>query len=140
LSIIDFRQHSGKKRFYVINLVSGSVEVLHTAHGSGSDSNSDGYATSFSNTPNSHKSSIGFALTAETYQGKNGYSLRLDGLQDSNSKMRERAIVIHKADYVSPSRSKMGMSWGCPALSNSANERTVNQIKNGSLIYLYAGQ
>ena len=70
----------------------------------------------------SKMTSLGTYVTAETYYGKHGLSLRLDGLDKENSRARERAIVIHGADYVTPDRTKMGRSWGCPALERKVAE------------------
>jgi len=138
LTVIDFSQYSGKKRFYLIDMRSGSVEAYKTAHGSGSDSNHDGYAEKFSNTSGSNASSLGLYRTAETYNGKHGYSLRLDGLSSTNSNARSRAIVVHAADYVNDdTSSKSGRSWGCPALDPSASRRVINFIAGGSLIYAW---
>lgn len=137
MAIIDFTQHSGQKRLYIIDLVDGSVEQLHVSHGSGSDKNHDGYADSFSNVSGSHQSSLGFVKTAETYYGKHGYSLRLDGLESRNSRVRSRAIVIHGASYVAPTLSKMGRSQGCPAVTMSRKDSVINRLKNGALIYMY---
>lgn len=138
LTVIDFSQYSGKKRFYLIDMRTGEVETYKTSHGSGSDSNHDGYAETFSNTSGSNASSLGLYRTAETYSGKHGYSLRLDGLSSTNSNARNRAIVIHPADYVDDSTSaKSGRSWGCPALDPSASSRVINLIAGGSLIYAW---
>lgn len=132
--VIDFKQHNSKERFYVIDMQSGHVESYLTAHGKNSDPEYDGYATAFSNTPGSQMSSVGFYLTAETYQGGHGLSLALDGLSSTNSNARSRAIVIHGADYVTPG-SKIGRSWGCPALDMRYYVEVINQIKGGVLIY-----
>lgn len=137
ITIFDITKHSGLARLYVIDTNTGSVSLIHVAHGKNSDKNSDGIATEFSNTSNSLQSSLGFMLTAETYFGKNGYSLRLDGLESRNSKVRQRAVVVHGANYVSSSLSKMGMSYGCPAVSHSHRDWLINKIKNGSLLYIY---
>lgn len=138
LTVIDFSQYSGKKRFYLIDMRSGEVEAYKTAHGSGSDSNHDGYAEKFSNVSGSNASSLGLYRTAETYYGKHGYSLRLDGLSSTNSNARSRAIVIHAADYVNDdTSSKSGRSWGCPALDPSVSKRVINYIAGGSLIYAW---
>jgi hypothetical protein len=137
ITVIDFSVHSGQRRFFVIDMRDGSVEALHTSHGKGSDTNNDGVAERFSNVPESHTSSLGFYRTAETYEGSNGYSLKLDGLSETNSNARRRAIVVHGASYVSPSRSQMGRSLGCPALSTSNNRRIINKIKGGSLMYAW---
>lgn len=132
--VIDFKQHNSKKRFYLINMQSGDVERYLTAHGKNSDPDYDGYATKFSNTSGSNMSSVGFYLTAETYNGDNGYSLRLDGLSTTNSKARARAIVIHGASYVREA-SLIGRSYGCPALEVRYAADVINTIKGGSLIY-----
>lgn len=139
LSVIDFNQSSTQKRFYVIDLKTGAVWNLHVSHGKGSDSNHDGFAEKFSNVPNSNATSLGFYKTAETYQGKHGYSLRLDGLSTTNSKARARAIVIHGATYVQDKAVIQGRSWGCPAISMANHKTLINRVKGGSLIYAVGG-
>jgi hypothetical protein len=134
LGVIDYKQHNSKERFYIIDMESGRVESYLTAHGKNSDPDFDGYATNFSNVPDSNTTSLGFFLTAETYYGKNGYSLRLDGLSRTNSNARERAIVIHGADYVSPGP-KIGRSYGCPAVEMRYHKDLIDQIKGGALLY-----
>ncbi len=138
ISIFDISKHSGKRRLYVIDTTDGNVTAIHVAHGKNSDTNNDGRATSFSNKNGSLQSSLGFMLTDNTYQsGKNGLSLRLDGLESRNSKVRPRYVVIHGASYVSPGRSKMGRSYGCPAVSKANTNWYINKVKNGSLLYIY---
>lgn len=132
--IIDFSKHNSKKRFYLIDMSSGDVVGYLTAHGKNSDPDFDGYATTFSNTPNSLMSSVGFYLTAETYYGEHGYSLRLDGLSSTNSNARARAIVIHGADYVTDAP-LIGRSYGCPALDMDYYQEVISMIKGGALIY-----
>lgn len=134
MGIIDFKQHNSKERFYIIDMESGRVETYLTAHGKNSDTDFDGYATKFSNIPDSLMSSLGFFLTAETYYGSNGYSLRLDGLSSTNSNARSRAIVIHGADYVKPG-SIIGRSFGCPALEMRFHADLINRLKGGALLY-----
>lgn len=138
IGIIDFKQHNSKERFYIIDMESGRVEKYLTAHGKNSDPDYDGYATKFSNTPDSLMSSLGFYMTAETYYGQNGYSLRLDGLSSTNSNARARAIVIHGADYVRPGN-KIGRSYGCPALEMRYHQELIDQLKGGSLLYAGLG-
>jgi hypothetical protein len=133
IGIIDFRPHSSKERFFVIDLESGKIEKYLVAHGKNSDPNFDGLATKFSNVIDSKMSSLGFYLSAETYEGEHGYSLRLDGLSDSNSNARERAIVIHSADYVYPGE-KIGRSYGCPAVEPRYHRQIINKLKEGALI------
>ena len=132
--IIDYKQHNSKKRFYLINMQSGDVERYLTAHGRNSDVDFDGYATEFSNISGSKMTSLGFFLTAETYYGENGYSLRLDGLSTTNSLARSRAIVIHGASYVRQAP-LIGRSHGCPALEERYAVDLIDTIKGGALIY-----
>ena len=134
LVVIDYKQHNSKERFFVIDMISGHTEKYLTAHGKNSDPDYDGFATKFSNEPNSLMTSLGVYLTAETYIGSHGLSLSLDGLSSSNSNARARAIVIHGASYVAPGE-KIGRSWGCPALELRFTEEVINKIKGGALIF-----
>jgi hypothetical protein len=134
--VVDFSQHSSKKRFYLFDLSSGAVSRYHTAHGSNSDPDNDGYATLFSNVPDSRKSSLGAYLTLATYSGAHGYSLRLKGLESTNSNAEARAIVVHPADYVSEADDHAGRSWGCPALDPSVSKSIIDKIKGGALLYI----
>ncbi len=133
ISIIDFSQHNSKERLYIIDMNSGLVEKYLVAHGKNSDPFFTGFATQFSNTIDSKMSSLGFYLSAESYDGARGFSLRLDGLSKTNSNARERGIVMHSADYVTPGE-KIGRSFGCPALENRYHQQIINQIKEGTLI------
>lgn len=135
IAMIDFRQHSGRKRLYVMNLSSGEVVPYMVAHGKNSDSNNDGLATQFSNSAGSLMSSLGAYMTAETYSGNHGLSLRLDGLQSTNSNARSRAVVIHPADYVSSGQEKQGRSFGCPALEPRYSRDLIQKLKEGALVY-----
>lgn len=139
LTLIDFTKPSTEERLYVIDV--GNRKLLyatHVAHGRNSGEN---YATSFSNRPGSHQSSLGFYLTDDTYIGGNGYSLRLDGLEKGiNDKARERAVVIHGATYAnhSPGMARLGRSLGCPALPTALNREVIDVIKEGSVLFIYA--
>lgn len=135
LSIVDFSAHSSKSRYYLVDMTTGKVTALHTSHGKGSDTNNDGYAERFSNTSGSEMSSLGFFRVAETYSGKHGLSIRLDGLSATNSRARARAVVIHSASYVSESSKKAGRSWGCFVLDPKYLSGVVSKIKSGSLLY-----
>jgi hypothetical protein len=135
LTVVDFSAHSSHARFFVIDMGTGAVTALHVAHGKGSDPSNSGYATKFSNTPNSEESSLGLYMTAETYDGDHGYSLRLDGLSKTNSNVRDRDIVIHGASYVYDSNVQAGRSLGCLALPMDDRDQFVDLLKGGSLIY-----
>ena len=134
IGVIDFKQHNSKERFYIIDMETGNVEKYLVAHGKNSDPDYDGFATIFSNDPGSEMSSVGIYMTAETYDGSHGYSLRLDGLSITNSNARLREIVIHPADYVAPG-GKIGRSWGCLAVEPRYSVQIIDQIKDGAVIY-----
>ncbi len=134
--IIDFRQHSSKRRFYLFDLETQRVDRYLTSHGLNSDQNNDGYADSFSNVEGSKQSSLGFYRTLGTYIGKHGYSMRLEGLSNTNSNAYERAIVVHPADYVSEETPRSGRSWGCPALDPDVSKEIIDKIKNGSVMLI----
>lgn len=140
LVLVDFTKPSTQKRFYVIDLKAKALlyECL-VAHGRKSGGN---MATKFSNIPESKQSSLGFFLTAETYQGKHGRSLRLDGIEKGiNDQARGRSIVIHGASYVSQDfikkHGRLGRSWGCPALPMELSEGIIQTIANGSCLFIY---
>jgi hypothetical protein len=135
LTLVNFTKHSRIQRLFLINLATRSYSQMHVSHGKGSDTDNDGYAEIFSNTPNSYMSSLGFALTAETYYGVRGYSLRIDGLSSTNSKVRERAVVVHGSDYVVDENRKQGRSLGCFVISWSNRTYLIDKIREGSLIY-----
>ncbi|WP_347359532.1 murein L,D-transpeptidase catalytic domain family protein [Bdellovibrio sp.] len=137
ISVLDFSQKSSQKRWYFIDMKTGAVWNVHVSHGKGSDSDHDGFAEKFSNVSGSNASSLGAYKTAETYQGSNGYSLRLDGLSSTNSNARSRAIVVHGASYVQDSTVIQGRSWGCPAVSQANRDKVINLIKGGSLLYAF---
>ena len=142
LTIIDYSKPSDRKRFFVLDLKNKQlVYTSYVAHGRNSGNK---YATSFSNANGSYKSSLGFYKTENTYQGKNGYSLVLEGLEKGiNDKARERSIVIHGADYAHPSvirnTGRLGRSLGCPALPREVAPEIIDYIKGGSLLFIYAG-
>jgi hypothetical protein len=136
MAVLEFSKHSSKSRFYIINLSSGKVvAAYHVSHGSGSDTNNDGYATYFSNVPNSRTSSIGIYRTGGIYNGKYGKSLKLYGLSSTNSNVYSRAIVMHPSPYVREANVKEGRSWGCMAFDYRVSGDVINMLRGGSMIY-----
>lgn len=140
LTIVDFSQSSNSKRLYIIDL-DKIIVVLNTyvAHGRNSG---DEYAIAFANKLNSYKSSLGFYLSEQTYNGAHGLSMRLKGLEKGiNDDAENRGIVMHGATYVSESFIKncgrLGRSQGCPAVPQELCQPIINYIKNGSCIYMY---
>ena len=137
LVIVDYSQHSLNKRLFLLDFENESVEALLTTHGAGSDPDHDGIATEFSNEIGSHKTSLGFYLAQERYFGKYGLSLRLDGLQNTNSTARDRAVVLHSNDYVDERLPYIGRSWGCFVVSPGVIEKVVERMEGGSLLYAH---
>ncbi len=141
LAIVDFSKPSSAKRLFVIDMDRQKILFeTFVAHGQGSGNLN---ATKFSNTTDSHQSSLGFYLTTNTYQGKHGYSLRLRGMEKSiNDNAENRAIVMHGADYVSEAvirnTGRLGRSWGCPAVAPALNKPIIDAIKGGSVLYIHA--
>jgi hypothetical protein len=140
ITIIDFTQPSNQKRLYVVDLANRKI-LFNTlvAHGRNSGTL---YAKSFSNDASSLKSSPGFYTTAETYIGEHGFSLRLDGREKNiNDNARNRAVVMHAANYVDQSAVNslgfLGRSWGCPALPPSQYKAIINEIKGGTCLFIY---
>ena len=140
LTLIDFSLSSNMKRLWVIDLSTNTILFQSlVAHGRNTG---DEFASDFSNTNSSFKSSLGFYATAEVYKGKHGISLRLDGLERGiNDNARERAVVIHGADYVSESfirgNKRLGRSLGCPAIPVELTNAIIETIKDKSCLYIY---
>lgn len=141
LAIIDFSKSSNEKRLWVIDMKNHEV-VYHDLVAHGKNSGNE-FARTFSNTPNSNMSSLGFYLTAENYYGKHGLSLRLDGLEKGfNDNARKRAIVMHGAGYVDASYTRnygrIGRSFGCPAIPLENHEEILTLISEGTCLFIYS--
>ena len=140
ISIVDFTKPSYEKRLFVIDLQRCKILFnTYVANGQGSGKE---FANRFSNIPESFQSSLGFYLTSDTYTGKNGYSMHLNGVEKGiNDRADERAIVMHGAPYVSEtyirSQGYIGRSWGCPAVPEKLNKPIIEKIKNGSCLFIY---
>lgn len=140
ISICNFNLSSTENRLWIIDLAQKKVLFnTYVAHGQGSG---EEFATHFSNKENSHQSSLGFYVTAETYQGEHGTSLRLQGMdQGFNDAALDRGIVVHGAEYVSSkfvnSQDRLGRSWGCPAVPTALSLPIINAIKGGTCLFIY---
>jgi len=140
LTLIDFSQSSNSKRLWIIDLDKDEVLLnTYVAHGRNTG---DEFANEFSNKAESFQSSLGFYATAEIYKGKHGSSLKLDGLQKGlNDNARERAVVMHGADYVSEkfirNNKRLGRSLGCPAVPVELNNKIISLIKDKSCLFIY---
>ena len=142
LTVIDYSLPSTEPRLWVLDLARGKV-LFHelVAHGAGSG---EKFATHFSNVNDSRATSLGLFVTGETYEGGNGYSLKLKGLEEGvNDRAEERHIVMHGAWYVSADHARqygmLGRSWGCPALPQADAKPVIDAIKGGSFVFAYSG-
>ncbi len=140
LAVIDYSLPSTQPRLWVFDLHKGRLLYQElVAHGRNSG---DNYAQRFSNALGSLQSSLGLFRTLDTYNGNNGYSLRMDGLEAGfNDKALERAIVMHGAPYVnaniSSKQGRIGRSWGCPALNAGIARQVIDTLKGGQFIFSY---
>jgi len=141
LAVIDYTRPSTQKRLWIFDLDKGVLlQEEYVAHGRGSGGD---VPTQFSNTDGSYQSSLGLFAGAETYQGENGYSLRLDGLEPGiNDHARARLLVMHGASYVDPvqaqKQGRLGRSWGCPAVRPAVAHEVIDSLKQGQLVFAYA--
>lgn len=139
LTIIDYSMPETQKRMWVIDLSSGKIVFNNlVAHGQGSGGVTPSH---FSNTPETHESSLGLFMTGDTYFGQDGYSLHLHGLEKGfNDHAYSRSVVMHGAWYVNEEAAHegyIGRSWGCPAVPERLAQPIVDTIKNGSLVFAY---
>jgi hypothetical protein len=134
-AIVDFSQPSTSKRLYVFDTVEKKVESYYVAHGRGSGEN---IAERFSNMSGSNSSSLGIYKTLDEYDGHHGRSLRLEGLEPTNSNAFSRAVVMHTADYVSDAfirqTGRLGRSEGCFAVEKAVGDTLIDELKDGAYI------
>ena len=139
IGVVDFSMDSGHPRFHVVDLRNGQVESHAVAHGRGSDPDHSGFVEMFSNQFGSYASSNGTYITGDTYQGKYGTSMKVQGLDWTNNNAESRAIVIHNAWYAEPEmiaqHGKLGRSEGCFAFSRASQWQVMNRLADGRMIY-----
>ena len=138
--IVDFQAHSSAPRLFRLDLITGKATAFRTAHGKGSDPAHTGFAERFSNEPESNASSVGAYLTAgQAWGSKHGPNVLLDGLDPTNSEVRDRAIIVHGADYCEPAylaaNGKLGRSFGCFAVSQADLNALRPDMDAGRLLF-----
>ena len=139
-TIIDYSLGSDKKRMWIIDMHTG--ELLYHQHVTHGKNSGQKHVKAMSNVDNSKTSNIGLLKTGETYYGKHGLSLKLDGLEKGfNDNARSRYIVMHGASYVTEAyiraRGQAGRSWGCPAIDPAMTKEIIHKLKGGSLLFGY---
>jgi len=141
--LVDFQKFSGDERLYEVDLEGGGVTLMRTCHGRGSDPDHSGFARTFANTPDSYKSSVGaYATAGAGYGASAGPNVLLDGLEYTNDRARERAIIVHGADYADPDylarEGKLGRSYGCFSVSHTDLPRLRERMGEGRLLFAWA--
>lgn len=141
--LVDFKRYSGEERFYEVDLVAGHVTAYRTCHGRGSDPTHTGYAQNFSNTPESYMSSVGsFSTAGAGWGSQQGPNVLLDGLEYSNDRARDRAIIVHGADYADPAflerEGKLGRSYGCFSVAHADLPGLRERMGEGRLLFAMA--
>jgi hypothetical protein len=139
MGIVDFSKASSEARFHLVDLMNGTVESHLVAHGRGSDPDHSGFVERFSNAFGSYATSNGAYTTGDYYEGKYGLSMKVQGLDWSNSNAEARAIVIHNAWYAEPGmiaqHGKLGRSEGCFAFSRASQWDVMRRLAGGRMIY-----
>jgi len=138
-AIVDFNQPATSKRLYVFDAVEKKVERYYVAHGRGSEGTAgNNIPALFSNQSGSNSSSLGIYRALDEYNGHHGRSLRLEGLEPTNSNALSRAVVMHTADYVSEAfireTGRIGRSEGCFAVERSVGNTLIDELKDGAYI------
>ncbi len=141
--LVDFQKFSGDARMFEVDLIGGRVTAFRTCHGRGSDPEHSGFARRFSNTPESYMSSVGAYATAGAGWGaQQGPNVLLDGLEYSNNMARDRAIIVHGADYADPEflarEGKLGRSYGCFSTAHTDLPMLRERMGEGRLLFAYA--
>jgi hypothetical protein len=141
--LVDFQKFSGDHRLYEVDLVAGRVTALRTSHGRGSDPGHTGFARTFSNTPESYMSSVGaYATAGASWGSQQGPNVLLDGLEYSNNLARDRAIIVHGADYADPEflarEGRLGRSYGCFSTSHTDLPMLRERMGYGRLLFASA--
>jgi hypothetical protein len=140
LAVIDYSRPSLEPRLWVFDLSGPRLLFAElVAHGQGSG---DNQPTRFSNADGSHAASLGLFVTGDTYLGRNGYSMRMNGLEPGvNDRANERAIVMHGAPYVDAifgeRQGRIGRSWGCPAVREAVARQMIDVLKDGQFLFAY---
>jgi hypothetical protein len=141
--LVDFQKFSGEQRLFEVDLIGGRVTPFRTSHGRGSDPGHSGFARTFSNTPDSYMSSVGAYATAGAGWGpQQGPNVLLDGLEYSNDLARDRAIIVHGADYADPDflarEGKLGRSYGCFSTAHTDLPMLRERMGEGRLLFAWA--
>lgn len=139
VGVLDFGLRSSEPRYHFCNFATGTVDSYRVSHGTGSDPEHDGWLNWFSNVPESLCTSKGAYMTFGWYTGRYGTSIRLEGLDSTNSRALDRAIVMHRADYAEPRHlerwGRLGRSNGCFAMSDADFKIALLRMAGGRLLY-----
>ncbi len=141
ITIIDFTKSSNEKRLWVVDVE--KKEILFNTYVSHGRNSGNEFAEHFSNDNESYMSSIGFYVTDNTYFGKHGLSLKLEGLDEGfNTNAKDRCIVMHGAEYATEDfikqAGRLGRSLGCPAVPMEQHDEIIKAVMGGTALYAHA--
>ena len=138
VGIADFGLHSANERLHFVDLANERVHSYLCSHGTGSDPQHDGWLKRFSNVEGSNATSRGAYFTRGWYTGRYGVSIRLDGLDSTNSNALDRAIVMHQATYARAEHverwGRLGRSNGCFAMDPKDFNEAKLHLAGGKLL------
>lgn len=144
--LVDMSIPSGKKRFFVYNLKTDTMECCSlVSHGFGSTvkESMNQEELVFSNNNYSFKTSLGRYKIGTSYNGTYGKAYKLYGLDSTNSRAYERAIVLHSDQHI-PSfetyPAKIFQSAGCPAVTPTflpVLDKYIKGSKKPILMWIY---
>jgi hypothetical protein len=141
-AVVDFNRPSTEKRLFLFDTQANKFTTYYVAHGKGSEGEiDDGMADTFSNEHGSNSSSLGIYRALDEYTGSHGRSMRLQGLEPTNSNAFDRAVVFHRADYVSEDfirqTGRLGRSDGCLAVESAVADELIDKLENGGYIIVW---
>ena len=138
IAVADFSQASRLPRFHLVETATGRISSHLVAHGRGSDPGHTGWLERFCNDQGSNASCAGAFRTDDYYVGAHGRSIRLSGLDGTNSNALARGIVVHGAWYVSPKmvaeHGVLGRSEGCFAFAENDLPEVLSRLGPGRLL------
>ncbi len=149
ISVVDYRIPARRPRWFMIDLRSGEVTAFRVAHGRNSDAagprtpppgrlTATGGAVRASNLLDSNETAVGAYVAANQYEdGFAPGSVRLHGLDATNSCAYWRALVMHQARYMTPDAGdgQVGTSDGCLAVEVEDRPIVADWIRDGGFVY-----
>ncbi len=136
--VIDYSKQAYERRLYIVDFKTGGVTAMQVSHGLGSAENRHSYkAVRFTNLKGSGTSPVGAFVAGQEYaSAKWGRALRLRGLDPTNDRTLERAIVFHSDErFFDRDRNIFGWSCGCFMTDASDLPEVIKVLQEGGFVY-----